>query len=134
MRKLSICLICPRFPPSFRGRGHALPLMPGGLPLLAALAPDGHDVTLIDEVCFEDLHDAVFVGEADETWPAFLHALSRGEAPKKRYEQAAPTDVIQLPPSRLDPPEGATRSADFFGVIPAASATHLDTDRREGAV
>jgi radical SAM superfamily enzyme YgiQ (UPF0313 family) len=57
-RVLSICLICPRFEPSFFGTEYALPLLPGdkravsfpgALPLLAALVPDGHSVTIIDE-------------------------------------------------------------------------------------
>jgi radical SAM superfamily enzyme YgiQ (UPF0313 family) len=57
-RVLSICLICPRFEPSFFGTEYALPLLPGdkravsfpgALPLLAALVPKEHSVTLIDE-------------------------------------------------------------------------------------
>lgn len=57
-RRLSICLICPRFEPSFFGTEYALPLMPGdkrsasfpgALPLLAALVPDEHSVTIVDE-------------------------------------------------------------------------------------
>jgi radical SAM superfamily enzyme YgiQ (UPF0313 family) len=56
-RRLSICLINPRFEPSYWGFEFALPLypgarkasmIPGALPTLAALA-DGHDVTLVDE-------------------------------------------------------------------------------------
>jgi radical SAM superfamily enzyme YgiQ (UPF0313 family) len=57
-RSLSIALICPRFEPSFFGLEYALPLLPGDkrsasfggvLPLLAALTPSPHRVTLIDE-------------------------------------------------------------------------------------
>jgi radical SAM superfamily enzyme YgiQ (UPF0313 family) len=57
-RLLSICLICPRYQPSFFGTEYALPLLPGdkrsasfpgALPLLAALVPDLHSVTIIDE-------------------------------------------------------------------------------------
>lgn len=57
-RRLSICLLCPRFEPSFFGMEYSLPLFPGdkraasfpgALPLLAALAPGQHDITLIDE-------------------------------------------------------------------------------------
>jgi radical SAM superfamily enzyme YgiQ (UPF0313 family) len=51
-----ICLINPRFPTSFWGLDHALPLlgkranMPVlALPVLAGLTPAGHDVVLIDE-------------------------------------------------------------------------------------
>ena len=57
-RTLSIALVCPRFEPSFFGMEYALPLMPGGkrsvsfpgaLPLLAALVPERHAVTIFDE-------------------------------------------------------------------------------------
>lgn len=57
-RSLSICLINPRFAPSYWGREYALPLFPGdkrawtmggALPLLAALTPQHHSVRLIDE-------------------------------------------------------------------------------------
>jgi radical SAM superfamily enzyme YgiQ (UPF0313 family) len=57
-RRLSICLVCPRFEPSFFGMEYALPVLPGdkraasfpgALPLLAGLAPAAHDVTLVDE-------------------------------------------------------------------------------------
>jgi radical SAM superfamily enzyme YgiQ (UPF0313 family) len=56
-RRLSICLLNPKFEPSYWGLDYALPLypgdrrysmIPGALPALAALA-DGHDVALIDE-------------------------------------------------------------------------------------
>jgi radical SAM superfamily enzyme YgiQ (UPF0313 family) len=58
MRRLSICLISPRFEPSFYGLEYMLPILPGdkrynmsvgALPLLAALVPDGHQVTILDE-------------------------------------------------------------------------------------
>jgi len=57
-RSLSICLVCPRFEPSFFGMEYALPLLPGdkraasfpgSLPLLAALVPEAHAVTIVDE-------------------------------------------------------------------------------------
>jgi radical SAM superfamily enzyme YgiQ (UPF0313 family) len=51
-----IVLISPRFEPSFWGSDYALPFLDGkamlpvmALPLLAALTPSGHTVTLIDE-------------------------------------------------------------------------------------
>ena len=51
-----IVLINPRFEVSYWGMEHALPLLgkranmpPAWLPLLAALTPPGHTVTLIDE-------------------------------------------------------------------------------------
>ncbi len=58
MRPLSVCVINPRFEPSFWGYDFALPLMPGGkrawvvtgaLPALAALAPPHCTVRLLDE-------------------------------------------------------------------------------------
>src|SRR4051812_17552140 len=52
----TIVLINPRFEPSFWGLEHALALLDvkanlpvAALPLLAALTPDGHAVTIIDE-------------------------------------------------------------------------------------
>ncbi|MDB5971553.1 MAG: hypothetical protein JWQ90_4003 [Hydrocarboniphaga sp.] len=57
-RRLSICLINPRFEPSYFGNEYALALHPqdkrsymitGALPALAGLVPDGHDVELLDE-------------------------------------------------------------------------------------
>jgi radical SAM superfamily enzyme YgiQ (UPF0313 family) len=57
-RPLAVCLINPKFQPSFWGYDFALPLMPGdkrswvvtgALPALAALAPPHCSVTLIDE-------------------------------------------------------------------------------------
>src|SRR3954467_13517450 len=51
-----IVLISPRFEMSYWGLEHALPLMgrranmpPAALPLLAALTPPGHTVTIMDE-------------------------------------------------------------------------------------
>lgn len=164
MKSLSICLISPRFEPSFWGREYALPLMPGdkrawmlagGLPLLAALTPDIHDITLIDEAVedidfdalgrfdvigvtgmivqrdrmreilarlrgldaqivvggayasidetfFDGLCDAIFVGEAETTWPAYIDTLARGEVPAYRHAQDKPTDMTTVPPGRLD--------------------------------
>ncbi|AXS42693.1 DUF4070 domain-containing protein [Breoghania sp. L-A4] len=67
-RRLSICLIGPKFQPSFWGREHALDVQPGekrawmmggALPLLAALTPEGHDVRLIDEAVEDIDFDAL---------------------------------------------------------------------------
>jgi radical SAM superfamily enzyme YgiQ (UPF0313 family) len=58
VRTLSICLINPRFEPSYWGFEYALPMYPGdkrstmiagALPTLAGLVPAGHRVTIIDE-------------------------------------------------------------------------------------
>lgn len=163
-KRLSVCLINPRFEPSFWGFEFALPLMPGdkrswvvtgALPALAALCPPNCEVNLVDEnveeidfaklakfdvigvtgmvvqqrrmreillqlrgssalvvvggpyvsvaeQVFEDLCDVRFIGEAEETWPEFLNALSRSEPVQSRYEQAHRTDMENVPAPRYD--------------------------------
>jgi radical SAM superfamily enzyme YgiQ (UPF0313 family) len=156
-----IVLINPRFEVSFWGLEHALPLVGkranlpvAALPLLAALTPPGHQVTLVDENvepipfdrlaradivgvtgmivqrrrmreilarlkelgCFtvvggpwvtaqEDyfgsLADVIFVGEAEQTWPAFLDDWQRN-AHRQRYEQDDKTDMTRVPTPRFD--------------------------------
>ena len=156
-----IVLISPKFEVSFWGFEFALPLlgknanMPvAALPLLAALTPSQHRITLIDEnveeidfdACakadivgvtgmivqrrrmreilgelkrrkafvvvggpwisvnedyFGELADAIFVGEAEETWPEFLIDWENGRH-KRRYEQEDRTDLSRVPPPRLD--------------------------------
>jgi len=160
---LSVCLINPRFEPSYWGFEYALPLYPGdrrstmingALPTVAALA-GGHDVVVIDEnveeidwdaldrfdvigvtgmnvqrerqreiltrlggldvfvvvggpyvsvkeEAFVGLCDAMFIGEADETWPRFLDDFAAGRPVKTRYEQAGRTDMTTLPIPRYD--------------------------------
>lgn len=163
-RALSVCLINPKFDPSFWGFDFALPLLPGdkrcwavtgALPALAALAPPHCTVTLLDENIetldfaalsgfdvigvtgmlvqrrrmreilaalgtlgavvavggpyvsvaeqeFEGLCDVRFIGEAEETWPQFLHALGAGLPYAARYEQAEKTDMHSVPAPRYD--------------------------------
>ena len=156
-----IVLINPRFDPSYFGMNYALPFLDAkavlpviNLPLLAALTPPGHEITIIDEnveaidydLCaradivgltgmnvqrvrmreildelkargaftiiggawitvypedFGDLPDAIFIGEAEETWPQFLEEWAEGRH-GKRYEQAGKTDMATVPPPRLD--------------------------------
>ena len=57
-RRLSICLVNPKFEPSYWGFDYALPLYPGdkrcgmitgALPALAGLVPAGHEVVIVDE-------------------------------------------------------------------------------------
>ena len=73
-RRLSICIINPKFEPSYWGFDYALPLYPGNrrsrmitgaLPALAGLA-EGHDITLVDEnvedIQFEGLKAFDIVG------------------------------------------------------------------------
>ncbi|WP_163749785.1 DUF4070 domain-containing protein [Mycolicibacterium helvum] len=157
----NIVLINPRFEVSYWGLEHALPLLgkkcnvpTACLPLLAALTPDVHHVTLIDENVedidfekvaqadlvgltgmivqrqrmreiltelkargvfvvvggpwvsvqedyFDGLADAIFVGEAETTWPQFLDDWANGRH-QYRYEQADRTDMTQVPVPRYD--------------------------------
>jgi radical SAM superfamily enzyme YgiQ (UPF0313 family) len=156
-----IVLINPKFEISFWGFEHALPIigkranMPvAALPLLAALTPAGHRITLIDENVepidfdrcaradivgvtgmsvqrhrmreiltelkrrsvytvvggpwisvaedyFAGLADAIFIGEAEETWPRFLADWRDGKV-ARRYEQAENTEMSRVPVPRLD--------------------------------
>ena len=157
----NIVIINPRFEVSYWGLEHALPLLgkkcnlpTACLPLLAALTPDEHHVTLIDENVeeidfekvaradivgltgmvvqrrrmreilnelkargvfvvvggpwvtvqedyFDGLADAIFVGEAETTWPQFLEDWAHGRH-QYRYEQADRTDMTTLPVPRYD--------------------------------
>ena len=156
-----IVIINPRFEPSYWGMEHALPFMGKAanlpvacLPLLAALTPTEHTVTLMDENVepidwdrcaradivaltgmsvqrfrmteiltelkrlgcfvaiggpwitvqedyFEGLADAIFIGEAEETWPQFLREWSQG-LHQYRYEQSNKTDMTKVPTPRFD--------------------------------
>ncbi|MCV7178651.1 B12-binding domain-containing radical SAM protein [Mycolicibacterium sphagni] len=157
----NIVLINPRFEVSYWGLEHALPLLgkkcnvpTACLPLLAALTPSDHQVTLIDENVedidfdrvaqadivgltgmivqrqrmleilnelkargvfvvvggpwvsvqedyFDGLADAIFIGEAETTWPQFLDEWAQGRH-QYRYEQADRTDMTQVPVPRYD--------------------------------
>jgi radical SAM superfamily enzyme YgiQ (UPF0313 family) len=156
-----IVLINPRFNPSYWGMNYALPFLGAeallpviNLPLLAALTPPGHEITIIDEnvqlidfdLCaradivgitgmnvqrvrmhaildelkargvftviggpwvtvypsdFGDQPDAIFIGEAEETWPRFLIEWAEGRH-ARRYEQTEKTDMATVPAPRLD--------------------------------
>ncbi len=156
-----IVLVNPAFEPSYWGLEHALPLFgkranvpPASLPLLAALTPDEHRVTLIDESVealdfdrlaradivgvtgmsaqrtrireivrqlkqrgaftvvggpwvtvqedyFDGLADAIFIGEAEETWPRFLSEWQQGKH-ERRYEQTDRSDMTKVPTPRFD--------------------------------
>ena len=156
-----IVLINPRFETSYWGMEHAMGFFGKAanqpvacLPLLAALTPQPHRVTLIDENveaidfercaradivgvtgmivqrarmreiieelkrrgCFvvvggpwitvkEDyfgaLADAIFIGEAEQTWPQFLRDWQAG-SPAPRYEQAEKTDMSTVPVPRFE--------------------------------
>lgn len=156
-----IVLINPRFEVSYWGMEHALEILGkkanlpvACLPLLAALTPEGHTITLMDENVepidwdrcakadivgltgmsvqrfrmteilkklksrgcftvvggpwitvqedyFDDLADAIFIGEAEETWPRFLNEWAEGNH-GYRYEQAEKSDMTKLPVPRFD--------------------------------
>ncbi len=162
-RRLSICLINPRFEPSYWGFDFALPLYPGdkrstmisgSLTAIAGLCGD-HHVEILDENVeeidwealrkydivgvtgmnvqkvrtrqilvklrelriftavggpfasvqeefFAGLCDAIFVGEAETTWPQFLDDFAAGKATATRYEQAQPTNMQEVPRPRFD--------------------------------
>ena len=162
-RKLSVCLINPRFDPSYWGFEYALPLYPGNkrstmisgsLPAVAALGGD-HEFTLLDENVedidwslmptfdvvgvtgmnvqkqrmteilarlrelklftvvggpyvsvnedyFDGICDAIFIGEAETTWPRFLEDYAAGRPCERRYEQADRTDMSKVPRPRFD--------------------------------
>jgi len=156
-----IVIINPKFEISFWGFEGSLRFLRkrasfpvGALPLLAALTPPEHRVTLVDENVeaidfdrceradivgvtgmsaqrhrmmeivtelkkrgcyvviggpwisvkedyFGNLADAVFVGEAEDTWPQFLRDWQAGTA-GRRYEQAEKTDMTRTPVPRFD--------------------------------
>jgi radical SAM superfamily enzyme YgiQ (UPF0313 family) len=156
-----IVLISPRFRPSYWGLDYAMPMLDGkailpvmALPLLAALTPPEHSVTVIDENVeeidwervqradivgvtgmivqrqrireiltelkrrnlftvlggawitvrpeeFAGLHDVIFIGEAEETWPQFLTEWKESRH-GTCYEQADKTDMAKVPAPRLD--------------------------------
>jgi len=156
-----IAIINPRFDVSFWGHDHVMPIVGkrantpvAALPLLAALTPHAHVVTLIDENvepldyaalagmdivgvtgmsvqrarmkeilrelkqrgCFTvvggpwvtvqedyfgELADVIFVGEAEDTWPAFLEDWQGGQW-KRRYEQQTKSDMTRVPTPRFE--------------------------------
>ena len=156
-----IVLINPRFEVSYWGMEHALPFlgkranMPVAcLPLLAALTPPEHTITLMDENVeainyercakadivgvtgmsvqrfrmkeilaelrrrgcfvviggpwvtlqedyFEGSCDAIFIGEAEQTWPQFLNEWKQG-LHQYRYEQIEKSDMQVVPTPRFD--------------------------------
>jgi radical SAM superfamily enzyme YgiQ (UPF0313 family) len=55
----------------------------------------------VKEDYFGGLVDAIFIGEAEETWPRFLADWQSGK-PERRYEQADKTDLSLVPVPRFD--------------------------------
>lgn len=69
--------------------------------LPAKVAVGGPLVTVSEET-FDGLCDVRFIGEAEETWPAFLNALASDAPTATRYEQAEKTDMTRVPVPRFD--------------------------------
>jgi radical SAM superfamily enzyme YgiQ (UPF0313 family) len=55
----------------------------------------------VHETYFGNLASAIFVGEAEQTWPAFLDDWRRGRT-RSRYEQSERTDMTRVPVPRYD--------------------------------
>lgn len=69
---------------------------------LPAVVIAGGPFVTLNEKAFENLCDALFIGEAEETFPVFLKALADGAPYKKRYEQGSKTDMSKVPVPRFD--------------------------------
>jgi radical SAM superfamily enzyme YgiQ (UPF0313 family) len=69
---------------------------------LPALVAVGGPLVTVSEATFDGLCDVRFIGEAEETWPAFLNALAAGAPFAPRYEQAEKTDMTRVPVPRFD--------------------------------
>ena len=70
-----------------------------GLPALVAV---GGPLVTVNEALLDSLCDVRFIGEAEETWPAFLAALAAGAPTEARYEQKEKTDMTRVPVPRFD--------------------------------
>src|ERR1700734_731255 len=55
----------------------------------------------VQEDYFEGLADAIFIGEAETTWPQFLEEWAEGRH-QYRYEQSEATDMTTVPVPRYD--------------------------------
>lgn len=69
---------------------------------LPAVVVVGGPFVTVSEETFGPLCDVRFIGEAEETWPAFLRALADGRPTEARYEQAQKTDMATVPVPRFD--------------------------------
>ena len=61
----------------------------------------GGPLVSVREEYFGELADAIFVGEAEETWPRFLVEWQQGRH-QRRNEQAEHTDMSRVPTPRYD--------------------------------
>jgi radical SAM superfamily enzyme YgiQ (UPF0313 family) len=62
----------------------------------------GGPLVSVDEAFFADLCDVRFIGEAETTWPGFLHDVAHGIQTATRYEQERPTDMTTVTRPRFD--------------------------------
>ena len=62
----------------------------------------GGPLVTAEEQLFVDKCDVCFIGEAEETWPAFIEDLAAGRPTQTRYEQAERTDMSTVPVPRFD--------------------------------
>ena len=69
---------------------------------LPGLVVVGGPYASIDEAFFDGLCDALFVGEAEQTWPGFVGDVALGRPIRRRYEQAEPTDMALVPKPRIE--------------------------------
>ena len=69
---------------------------------LPAVIVGGGPLVTVREEAFEELCDVRFIGEAEQTWPAFLHALASGAPTESRYEQSEKTEMTTVPVPRFD--------------------------------
>jgi radical SAM superfamily enzyme YgiQ (UPF0313 family) len=69
---------------------------------LPAVVAVGGPFVSVSEETFDGLCDVRFIGEAEDTWPEFLHALASGASTEMRYEQAQKTDMTRVPVPRFD--------------------------------
>jgi len=69
---------------------------------LPAIVAVGGPFVSVSEATFAGLCDVRFIGEAEETWPAFLNAVAHDEPTEERYQQAEKTDMTRVPVPRFD--------------------------------
>ena len=69
---------------------------------LPAVIAVGGPLVTVNESTFDGLCDVRFIGEAEETWPAFVNALAAGAPTATRYAQAEKSDMTRVPVPRFD--------------------------------
>jgi len=62
----------------------------------------GGPLVSVQESFFTDLCNAVFIGEAETTWPQFLDDFAHDRPTQRRYEQPEPTVMTTVPRPRYD--------------------------------